>query len=105
MNNNEQSSVVEKQLREVYFSEGLCLFCWCGRVRFFMKGIKMISQWKHPNYLMHFLGWLQGFCELADGLVTIFSLGFCCSRFEMNMAYFRAKMQIRITKRNRNSLE
>lgn len=65
----------------------------------------MISKWKHPSYIMHFLGWLQGFCELADGLVTILSLGFCYSSFEMNMARFRAKVQMGIIKKTKSSLE
>ena len=43
----------------------------------------MIRRWKHPDRTAHFHGWLQGFCELADGLVTVLSLGFLASGFEM----------------------
>jgi hypothetical protein len=51
----------------------------------------MIYRWKHPNTTAHLLGILQGFCEIADGLITICSLGFFSSGFEMCVARLRAK--------------
>lgn len=51
----------------------------------------MIYRWKHPDRWCHALGLLQGFAELADGCVTLLSLGFYASGFEMWIARFRAK--------------
>ena len=51
----------------------------------------MIKRWKHPNWECHALGFIQGFAELADGLVTVCSLGFYGSAFEMTVARHRAK--------------
>lgn len=51
----------------------------------------MIYRWKHPNLACHALGFIQGFAELADGLVTVCSLGFYGSGFEMAAARYRAK--------------
>ena len=51
----------------------------------------MISRWKHPTIEAHLLGIVQGFGEIADGVVTICSLGFLMSGFEMAVARFRSK--------------
>jgi len=50
-----------------------------------------IQRWKHPHWQLHVLGWLQGFAQLADAAVTLGSLGFLCSSFELDMACNRAK--------------
>jgi hypothetical protein len=55
----------------------------------------MISRWKHANKTQHLLGWLQGFGELADGIVTVLSFGFFISRFEMTLCCWRAKLHIK----------
>jgi hypothetical protein len=51
----------------------------------------MIYRWKHPTLKCHAIGFIQGFAELADGLVTVCSLGFYGSGFEMLIARYRAK--------------
>jgi hypothetical protein len=51
----------------------------------------MIYRWKHPNWKCHAIGFIQGFAELTDGLVTLFSLGFYNSSFEIKVAKYRAK--------------
>ena len=51
----------------------------------------MIYKWKHPHWKCHVIGFVQGFAELADGLVTVCSLGFYASGFEMAVASYRAK--------------
>ena len=51
----------------------------------------MIQRWRHPTLTAHLLGILQGFAELADGLVTLGSLGFLCSSFELQVARHRAR--------------
>jgi hypothetical protein len=51
----------------------------------------VIYRWKHPNLRSHFLGFIQGFAELADSLVTLCSFGFYASGFEMKVASYRAK--------------
>ena len=51
----------------------------------------MIYRWKHPTWKCHVIGFMQGFAELADGLVTLCSLGFYGSGFEMAVASYRAK--------------
>lgn len=43
----------------------------------------------------HFLYWLQGFAEIADGLVTLLSLGFFMSNFELNISYWRAMREFK----------
>lgn len=53
-----------------------------------------IQRWKHPTVKYHALGILQGFAEIADGLITICSLGFYASNFEMSVAAYRAKSHL-----------
>lgn len=50
---------------------------------------------------VHLLYILQGFAEILDGIVTIGSLGFFASRFEMDVACFRAKYALRLLKKSR----
>lgn len=50
-----------------------------------------IQKWKHPTIKCHIFGVLQGFAEIADGLVTICSLGFYASDFEMSVTVYRTK--------------
>ena len=59
----------------------------------------MIHRWKHVNKTLHLLGFLQGFGELLDGVVTIGSLGFLMSNFELSISRYRAKISIRQMKR------
>ena len=63
----------------------------------------MIYRWKHPDWKSHIAGLMQGFAEVADGLVTLGSLGFYASSFEMSIARYRARraMELQIQKRNR----
>lgn len=51
----------------------------------------MWYRWKHPSKTAHLLGWLQGFAELADGLVTLLTFATYSSGFEMAVAVKRAK--------------
>ena len=51
----------------------------------------MIQRCRHPTLSAHLLGILLGFAELADGLVTISSLGFLCSSFGLQVARHRAR--------------
>ena len=48
-----------------------------------------ITRWEHPSIRCHLLGLLQGIAEVLDGLVTLFSLGFFMSNFEMQIAFYR----------------
>lgn len=59
----------------------------------------MIRRWKHPNKTLHLLGFIQGFGELLDGVVTILSLGFLMSNFELRVSRYRAKISIQQMKR------
>jgi len=36
----------------------------------------VIYRWRHPTRASHLLGIAQGFAELADGLITLCTLGF-----------------------------
>lgn len=58
-----------------------------------------IERWKHHTKKLHFLAFIQGFGELADGCVTILSLGFYMSNFEMSVARYRTKVHIEDLKR------
>jgi len=51
----------------------------------------MIYRWKHPSWQSHMWGIVQGFAEIADGLVILCTLGFFASGFEMKVASQRAK--------------
>ena len=51
-----------------------------------------IIRWKHQTFYLHFLGWLQGFAEIVDGIVTVVSLGFLTSSFEITLSGYRAKV-------------
>jgi hypothetical protein len=53
-----------------------------------------ISYIKHNSFISHFEGWLQGFAELADGVVTILSLGFLVSDFELRISFWRSRRGI-----------
>jgi hypothetical protein len=64
----------------------------------------MIYRWKHQNWVMHVLGFVQGFGELADSIVTICSLGFYGSSFEMRCARYRAKLYFDLMKETRSKL-
>jgi len=57
-----------------------------------------ISRWKHPTLKSHLLGVVQGFADLTDGIVTVCSLGFLCSDFEMRVACFRARTLVQALK-------
>ena len=58
-----------------------------------------VHRWQHQNAKIHFAGWLQGFGELADGLVTIFSLGFYASNFESSVASWRVRVMLKDLKK------
>lgn len=60
-----------------------------------------IQRLKHASFKQHFLGFVQGFAEIVDGCVTIFSLGFYMSSFEMDIARYRALSHIRDLKKAR----
>jgi hypothetical protein len=64
-----------------------------------------IYRWKHLNWQMHLLGILQGFAELADGIVTVGSLGFFGSRFELDASCYRARKSFDIAKKIRENKE
>lgn len=59
-----------------------------------------IQRWKHPTVKCHALGILQGFAEIADGLITICSLGFYASNFEMSVASYRTKSYLNDMKKH-----
>ena len=50
----------------------------------------IIRRWKHATAKQHMFGILQGFAEIADGLVTVGSFGFFASGFEMAVARRRS---------------
>lgn len=58
----------------------------------------MFSRWKHPCWQTHVLGIVQGFAEILDGAVTVVSLGFFMSQFELSVATYRALYKIKRTK-------
>ena len=60
-----------------------------------------ISRWKHKSPTHQLLGWLQGFAELVDGIVTLCSLGFYSSTFEISYSMWRSKWQIKQLKKER----
>lgn len=60
----------------------------------------MIHRWKHLNKTQHIIGICQGFAEIADGLVTLCSLGFYMSSFELSVSRFRARQAIKSLKNN-----
>lgn len=62
-----------------------------------------IYRWKHANYKQHLLGLVQGFAELLDGIITIISLGFFASNFEMTIAKYRALYFIKGLKHGRKN--
>ncbi len=67
----------------------------------FLKFVRKvrIHRWKHPSWQEHLLGILQGFAEIADGCVTIVSLGFYLSNFELSVSYWRAGYAIQRAKK------
>ena len=58
--------------------------------------------WKHPTKLCHLLGIVQGFAEILDGLITICSLGFLASGFELKVAGYRSKSYFEQLKKQRD---
>ena len=61
-----------------------------------------IHRWKHANSKHHLLGFIQGFAEILDGCVTICSLGFYMSSFEVDVARYRALVHIQDLKKVRD---
>lgn len=61
-----------------------------------------VERWRHPDWKSHLLGFVQGFAEIADGLVTLLSFGFLMSNFEMQVACFRTKIHFETLKRKIN---
>lgn len=53
-----------------------------------------VHRWQHPTAKAHLAGWLQGFGELADGIVTVFSLGFYASNFEVTVSGWRVRVML-----------
>ena len=53
-----------------------------------------IQHWKHPTVESRLLGILQGIAEITDGLVTVCSLAFMSSNFELTVSALRAKRLI-----------
>ena len=64
-----------------------------------------IQRWKHPTIESHLLGILQGIAEITDGLVTVCSLGFMCSNFELTVSAFRAKRLINHLKKQQRKVK
>lgn len=52
---------------------------------------------------MHAWGLLQGIGELLDGIVSICSLGFFMSNFELTIAFYRTQIQIDELKKARDA--
>ena len=63
-----------------------------------------IGRWKHPYWQTHALGILQGVAEIADGLVTLLSLGFLSSNFEMEVASFRCIYSLELQEKYRKKV-
>ncbi len=61
-----------------------------------------IKRWEHPNVKMQLFGILIGFAEILDGLVTVLSLGFLASNFQMTVAKARALSCIKERTKNAN---
>jgi hypothetical protein len=61
----------------------------------------MIYRWRHPTRASHLLGIAQGFAELADGLITLCTLGFFASCFEMRVASYRSKQYFSTAKKGK----
>jgi hypothetical protein len=61
-----------------------------------------LNRWHHPDLEAQFFGWLQGFAELLDALITLCSFGFVCSSFELRYCAWRTLRQI---KQQRATLE
>jgi hypothetical protein len=49
-----------------------------------------VTRWAHPDKTAHGWGLIQGLAEIADGLVTLLSLGFYSSNIEMQVAFYRS---------------
>ena len=64
-----------------------------------------IQRWKHPTMESHLLGILQGIAEITDGLITVCSLGFMCSNFELTVSVFRAKRLLNHLKKQQRKVE
>lgn len=64
-----------------------------------------IHRWKHPTVESHLLGILQGIAEITDGLVTICSLAFMCSNFELTVSRLRAKRLLNHLKKQQRKVK
>ena len=49
----------------------------------------MVRFFKGVSITDHFLCWVQGFAGLLDSLISICSLGFLCSGFELRFCAWR----------------
>lgn len=64
-----------------------------------MREMSVIYRWKHSCAKQHILGILQGFAEIADGIVMLATLGFYASNFEGIVARKRAGEYIKELKK------
>lgn len=64
----------------------------------------MIKRWRHPDLTSHLYGILQGFAEIADGIVTLLSLGLFMSSFEMQVSFARGMYVVKQMKKRAEAL-
>lgn len=63
-----------------------------------------VGRWRHPDLRAHVDGWLQGWCEIVDGLTTVLSLGFLISNLEITQSFRRGYLRLmRVKKKHTNT--
>jgi len=62
----------------------------------------IIKRWTHGHWHLHVLAILQMFAKLLDALVTLASIGFLMSGFELRISRFRAKHSFTLAKKFRD---
>lgn len=69
-----------------------------------MRKVKFsIKYYKQKNITQHFLLWVQAFGGILDALVSIISLGFLHSNFEIEICFWRTGLEFKRQKRVRDS--
>lgn len=68
-----------------------------------VKNVVPVYRWRHPSLKSHLWGFLQGFAEILDGVVTLSTFAFFGSGFEMAVARKRSLSYFRDSKRARDS--
>jgi len=58
-----------------------------------------------PDFIYYFLRWVGGFCDIIDGVIVIFTLGFYNPMISFKIVYYSARRNLKRRIECQNSKE